>query len=148
MTSYCSRILLVASLAACVDCAGPPIPHEPDVADMTLSAPADEVRTALIQVLTDGGYDVEQEGDEHWTTDYREEIPGPWNWLLRWRFGTGRSRVDALLTAADSKTSRLRLQVDYEGKDGLFTRWEDAPTPLAHSATNQLRLIKNALHLL
>jgi hypothetical protein len=113
-----------------------------------LSAPVDDVRVVLIQVLTDGGYDVEQEGDEHWTTGYRQEIPGPWEGLLRWRFGTGRSRVDALLTAADSQTSRLRLQVSYEGKDGLFTRWEDAPTPLPQSAPNQLRLIKNALHLL
>jgi hypothetical protein len=115
---------------------------------VTLSAPADDVRAVLIQVLTDGGYEVEQESDEHWTTGYRKEIPGPWNWLLRWRFGTGRSRVDALLTAPDSQSSRLRLHVYFEGKDGLFTRWEEAPTPLPQSAPNQLRLIKNALRLL
>jgi hypothetical protein len=133
---------------ACISCAGPPIPHEPDVIDVTLSAPADEVRTVLVQVLTDGGYEVDQEGDEHWTTGYRQEIRGPWDGLLRWRFGTGRSRVDALLTAPDSQTSRLRLQVYFEGKDGLFTRWEESPTPLPQSADNQLRLIKNALHLL
>jgi hypothetical protein len=102
----------------------------------------------LIQVLTDDGYKVEQEGDDHWTTGYRQEIRGPWDWLLRWRFGTGRSRVDALLTSPDSQTSRLRLQVYYEGKDGLFTPWEEAPTPLPQTAANQLRLIKNALHLL
>jgi hypothetical protein len=118
------------------------------VVDVTLSAPPDEVRAVLIQVLTDGGYDVEQEGDDNWTTGYRRETRSPWDWLLRWRFGTGRSRVNAVLTAPDSQTSRLRLQVYYEGKDGLFTQWEDSPTPLPQSATNQLRLIKHALHLL
>ena len=148
MSPHCPGILLVAPLVACISCAGPPLPHEPDVVDVTLSAPADEVRAVLIQVLTDGGYDVEQDGDDNWTTGYREETRGLWDWLLRWRFVTGRSRVDAVLTAPDSQTSRLRLQVYYEGKDGLFTRWEDAPTPLPQSATNQLRLIKNALHLL
>ena len=42
-----------------IGCAGPPIAHEPDVVDVTLPAPADQVRTAVIQVLTDGGYEVE-----------------------------------------------------------------------------------------
>ena len=129
-------------------CAGPAIPHEPDTIDVTLPAPADQVRTAVIQVLTQGGYDVEQRDDQHLTTGYREEIPGPWDWLLRWRFGTGRSRVDALVTEATDVTARLRLNVLYEGKDGLFTKWEESPTALPQSAESQLRLIKNALHIL
>lgn len=122
--------------------------QEPDLIDVTLPAPADQVRTAVIQVLTDGGYEVELEGDEHLKTGYRQEIRGPWDGLLRWRFGTGRSRVNAVVTAADERTSRLRLDVQYEGKDGLFTRWEESPTALPQSAQNQLRLIKNALHIL
>jgi hypothetical protein len=129
-------------------CAGPSIPHEPDVLDVTLSASHDQVRTAVIQVLTDGGYDVEREGDQNLTTGYREEIRGIWDGLLRWRFGTGRSRVDAVVTAADEQSTRLRLHVQYEGKDGLFTRWEESPSALPQSAENQLRLIKNALHIL
>ena len=116
--------------------------------DVTLPAPADLVRTAVIKVLTDGGYEVEREGDETLRTSYREEDRGPWDWLLRWRFGTGRSRVNAVVTAADEQNSRLRLDVQYEGKDGLFTRWEESPTALPQSAENQLRLIKNALHIL
>ena len=142
------RVLFVLALLAGAACAGPPIPHEPDVVDVTLSAPVDEVRTAVMQVLTDDGYTVEQQDDQNLTTGYREEIRGPWDGLLRWRFGTGRSRVDALVTMADQDTSRLRLHVQYEGKDGLFTRWEDSPTPLPQSAENQLRLIKNALRIL
>jgi hypothetical protein len=148
VTSYSSRVLLAALVTASVACAGPTIDHEPDFVDVTLSAPPDEVRAAVIQVLTADGYDVDQADDETLTTGYREETRGPWDGLLRWRFGTGRSRVDAVVTAADAQTSRLRLQVYYEGKDGLFTRWEESPTPLPQSADNQLRIIKNALHLL
>jgi hypothetical protein len=129
-------------------CAGPPVPHEPDVIDVTLAAATGNVRNAVVQVLTDEGYDVEQADDQTLTTGYREEIRSPWDWLLRWRFGTGRSRVNAVVTAVGDQSTRLRLHVLYEGKDGLFTRWEESPTALPQTADNQLRLIKNALHIL
>ena len=149
MISRCLHSLAALFLLVSAACAaGPPIPHEPDLVDVTLPAPADEVRTAVIQVLTDGGYEVQQEDDQNLTTGYREEIRNPWDGLLHWRFGTGRSRVNAVVTAADEQSSRLRLDVKYEGKDGLFTRWEDSPTALPQSAENQLRLIKNALRIL
>lgn len=139
-------LVLLVGILACTS--GPPIPHEPDVVDVTLPAPADKVRTAVIQVLTDGGYDIDRQDDQNLTTGYREETAGPWNWLLNWRFGTGRSRVEALVTPASEQSTRLRLNVQYEGKDGLFTRWEDSPTALPQSAENQLRLIKNKLEIL
>jgi hypothetical protein len=148
VTSSSVHLLLTALIVGATACAGPTIPHEPDVVDVTLPAPAEQVRTAVIQVLTDGGYDVDRQDDQNLTTAYREEISGPWDWLLRWRFGTGRSRVDALVTRATEQDTRLRLHVQYEGKDGIFTRWEDSPTALPQSAENQLRLIKNALHIL
>ena len=148
MTSQSLPLLLASLIVATVSCAGPPIPHEPDVIDVTLPAPAEQVRTVLVQVLEDGGYDVDWQDDQNLTTGYREEIHGPWDWLLRSRFGTGRSRVDALVTPATEQDTRVRLHVQYEGKDGIFTRWEDSPTALPQSAENQLRLIKNALHIL
>lgn len=148
MTLPSLRCLLIISLLASAACAGPPIPHEPDVVDVILPSPADQVRTTVIQVLSDDGYEVEQENDQNLTTGYREEIRSPWDGLLHWRFGTGRSRVHALVTEADEQTTRLRLHVFYEGKDGLFTRWEESPTALPQSAEHQLRLIKNALHIL
>ena len=148
MTSSSVHLLLTALIVGTAACAGPTIPHEPDVVDVTLPAPAEQVRTAVIQILTDGGYDVDRQDDQNLTTGYREEISGPWDWLLRWRFGTGRSRVDALVTSATEQDTRLRLHVQYEGKDGIFTRWEDSTTALPQSAENQLRLIKNALHIL
>jgi hypothetical protein len=140
-----SLALLVIWASAC---AGPPIPHEPDVIDVTLHATADRVKTAVTTVLTEGGYRVDRTDDENLTTGYREEISGPWDRLLRWRFGTGRSRVDVLVTSASEESSRLRLHVLYEGKDGIFTRWEESPTAKPQSAENQLRLIKNALQIL
>ena len=148
MTSQSLHFLLASLIVATVSCAGPPIPHEPDVIDVTLPAPAEQVRTLLVQVLEDGGYDVDWQDDQNLTTGYREEIHGPWDWLLRSRFGTGRSRVDALVTPATEQDTRVRLHVQYEGKDGIFTRWEASPTALPQSAENQLRLIKNALHIL
>lgn len=140
-----SLVLLVLWTSAC---AGPPIPHEPDTIDVTLPATANLVKTAVIQVLTEGGYAIDRKDDENLTTGYREEISGPWDWLLLWRFGTGRSRVEALITPASDSSARLRLHVQYEGKDGIFTRWEESPTALPQSAQNQLRLIRNALQLL
>lgn len=148
MTSQSLHFLLASLIVATVSCAGPPIPHEPDVIDVTLPAPAEQVRTVLVQVLEDGGYDVDWQDDQNLTTSYREEIHGPWDWLLRSRFGSGRSRVDALVTPATEQDTRVRLHVQYEGKDGIFTRWEASPTALPQSAENQLRLIKNALHIL
>jgi hypothetical protein len=148
VTSQSLHLLVASLIVATVSCAGPPIPHEPDVIDVTLPAPAEQVRTVLVQVLEDGGYDVDWQDDQNLTTGYREEIHGPWDWLLRSRFGTGRSRVDALVTPATEQDTRVRLHVQYEGKDGIFTRWEASPTALPQSAENQLRLIKNALHIL
>ena len=148
MTSQSLHLLVASLIVATVSCAGPPIPHEPDVIDVTLPAPAEQVRTVLVKVLEDGGYDVDWQDDQNLTTGYREEIHGPWDWLLRSRFGSGRSRVDALVTPATEQDTRVRLHVQYEGKDGIFTRWEASPTALPQSAENQLRLIKNALHIL
>ncbi|MDF0644865.1 MAG: hypothetical protein P0111_12615 [Nitrospira sp.] len=148
MITILLQIVLCLSLLGTLACAGPRIPHEPDIIDVMLPAPADKVSTAVIDVLTDGGYDIDHKDDERLATDYRQEIRGPWDWMLRWRFGTGRSRVETRVTPASEGSTRLRLHVLYEGKDGLFTRWEDSPTALPQCAENQLRLIKNALHLL
>ena len=142
------KVIVASFLALTLGCAGPLMPHDPDVIDVTLPAPADRVTNVVVQILTDGGYAVDREDDQTLTTGYRKEIPGPWDWLWRWRFGTGRSRVEANVTTATEQTTRLRLSVQYEGKDGLFTQWEDSPTALPQSAENQLRLIKNALQIL
>ena len=142
------KVIVASFLALTLGCAGPLMPHDPDVIDVTLPAPADRVTNVVVQVLTDGGYAVDREDDQTLTTGYRKEIPGPWDWLLRWRFGTGRSRVEANVSTATEQTTRLRLSVQYEAKDGLFTQWEDSPTALPQSVENQLRLIKNALKIL
>ena len=75
-------------------------------------------------------------------------IRSPWNGLLRWRFGVGKTRVEARVVPQDDSTTRLRLQVFHRGKDGIFDSWEDAETPLPQSAANEIRLLKNALRLL
>ena len=148
MTRTGSGLVLALFLMWGPGCASPAIPHDPDIVDVTLPASADKVRAAVIHVLTNSGYDIDREDDQNLSTGYREEMRGPWDWLLRWRFGTGKSRVEALVTEATAQSARLRLHVQYEGKDGIFTRWEDSPTALPQSAENQLRLIKNQLQIL
>jgi hypothetical protein len=125
-----------------------PQPYEADTIDVMLPVPIEYVRTAVTQILLDGGYDVEWEDDQTLTTDYRDETGGPWNWLLHWRFGTVKSRVEAIVTPSNDEATRLRLQVLSKGKDGIFRQWESAPSGLPQTAENHLRLIKNALHIL
>lgn len=138
-------LVFVASIAGCAG--GPPIP-EPDVMEVTLPVPADKVKTAVSDVLAQGGYTVDQDEAGNITTGMRQEIRSPWNGLLRLRFGVGKSHVEARVVPQDDNNTRLRLQVFYRGKDGLFDSWEDAETPLPQSAANEIRLIKNALRLL
>ena len=141
-------LVLVFSALLITGCSSAPHPYEPSLADVTLPAPTDRVKTAVVQVLTDGGYEVDWKDEETLSTSYRDETRGPWNWLYRWRFGTIKSRVEARVTPSTEQTTRLRIQVLSEGKDGILMNWEDVQSALPQSADNQLRLIKNALQIL
>lgn len=140
--------VVVLFAAVLMACSSTPRPYEADAIDVMLPAPLDEVKTAVVQVLTDGGYEAEWTDEQTLSTSYREETGGPWNVLYRWRFGTIKSRVEAIVTPVTDQATRLRLHVLSEGKDGILTSWQDVPSALPQSAGNQLRLIKNALHLL
>jgi hypothetical protein len=131
-----------------IGCVGGPPPSELDVMEVMLAAPAGKVKTAVTDVLTQGGYQVSEDDDGSLTTGMRQEIRSPWNGLLRWRFGVGKSRVEARMIPQDDSSTRLRLQVFHRAKDGIFDSWEWAQTPLPQSAENEIRLIKNALRLL
>ena len=80
------------------------------------------MKAAVIQILIEGGYALTGRMTTTLTTGYREEVSGLWDWLLRRRFGRGWSRVEAMVTPASEQRSRLRLNVLYEEKDGIFTR--------------------------
>lgn len=121
---------------------------ELDAMEVVLPVPVEQVKTAVTDVLTQGGYNVDTDEDGNLSTGMRQEVRSPWNGLLRWRFGVGKSRVEARVVPQDDSSTRLRLQVFYREKDGLFDSWEDAETPLPQSAANEIRLIKNALRLL
>jgi hypothetical protein len=146
----CTRFLglLLASCMWLGGCSAVQPAPDPDVIDVTLPTPAEEVKLALTEVLTAEGYDVDQQDADMLVTGAREEIQGPWDWLLRWRFGVGKSRVEAKVTALETDSSRMRLQVFHRSKDGIFDAWQEAETPLPQSAINQVRLVKNRLHLL
>lgn len=138
-------MLVTATMSGCA--AGPPL-SELDVMEVMLPVPAGEVKAAVTDVLAQGGYQVSEDDDGNLTTGMRQEIRSPWNGLLRWRFGVGKSRVEARVIPQDDSSTRLRLQVFHRAKDGIFDSWEWAETPLPQSAENEIRLIKNALRLL
>jgi hypothetical protein len=140
--------VILATSMLLMSCSGAPHPLPTDIIETRLAAPVDTVKTALTQVLTDGGYDVDWKDDSTLETSYRKEIHGPWNGLYRWPFGTIKSRVNATVKATDDQSTALKLEVQSEGKDGIFTSWDQVPSALPQSADNQLRLIKNALQLL
>lgn len=122
----------------------------PDTAEGLLTAPADQVKTALIQVLREGGYEVD-EGDfeeQKLETGYRREMTAPWNWILKRRFGVSRTWLEATVRAESDTTTRLTIQVTHEGKDSLFTSWKPYDPPLRQRADTQIQLVKNALGLL
>lgn len=139
--------VLAASLFA-LSCSAALHPLPDDRIEARLAAPLDQVKAALTQVLTEDGYDVDWNDEHTLTTGAREEMHGPWNWLYRWRFGTIKSRVQASIAEETDRSTKLNLEVLSEGKDGIFTSWEDVPSALPQSADNQLRRIKNALKLL
>jgi len=126
-----------------------------DTAEALLPRPEAQVKTAVLQVLSADGYAIQNNDgqgddgrDQSVTTGYREEIDSVWDWLLRRRFGVGRSWVTATLRQEGEGATRVTIQVTYEGKESLFSAWREYETPLQQSAQNQLRLLRNALGLL
>ncbi|MGH7236274.1 MAG: hypothetical protein ACREIO_07810 [Nitrospiraceae bacterium] len=121
-----------------------------DSVEAVLVAPANLVRAAVVQVLTEAGYEVsgEDQPERILSTGYRQEIDSPWNWLLASRFGVSRSRVHATILPENEIATRLIIQVTYESKGSLFASWRPYDTPLQQSAANQLRLVRNTLGLL
>lgn len=143
------RFALPLALATLlIGCSSTPSSIPPEKFDTMLEAPVERVKEAVTKVLAEDGYDVDWENDRTLKTDYRAKYFGPWNWLLHCCFGTLKSRVEATVTPVADQTTRLQLQVLSEGKDGIFTSWEDVQSALAQNAENQLRLIKNELHIL
>ena len=55
----------------------PPISHEPGVNGVARSAQADQMKTAVIQVLIEGGYAFDKKDDENQRNGYRGEISDP-----------------------------------------------------------------------
>lgn len=141
---------LVWVVALLVGCSTVRAQESLDSVETTLAASEEQVRSAVIQVLSSGGYSVcnAEASSQVIRTCYRQEIDSPSDWLLRFRFGVSRSRVDVTITPQNDTTTHLMIRVAHEGKDSLFSSWHGYETPLPQSAANQLRLIKNALGLL
>lgn len=144
------RLTWLSLVILTIGCSTIPPQQGTDNAEILLAAPESQVRAAVIQVLVEGGYPIQQ-GDGKGPvvrTGYREEMDSPGDSLHRSRFGKGRSRVEVTIVSEDDTSTRLTIQVAYEGKDSLFASWQPYVPTLPQSAANQIRLIKNALGLL
>ena len=141
-------LFLLCAIATGAGCAGVHPAPDQDVMDLTLPAPAESVKSALVDILRSSGYEVQEENSDTVTTGSRREIGGPWNWLLNWRFGVMKSRVEAKIIPLEQDSTRLRLQVFPRSKDGILDPWVDAESPLPQSGANQVRRLKNSLQIL
>ncbi|MET0515227.1 MAG: hypothetical protein ABW047_07875 [Nitrospiraceae bacterium] len=141
-------LLIICAITIGAGCASVHPEADVDVMDLTLPAPAENVKTALIDILRSSGYEIQEEYSDTVTTGSRRETGGPWNWLLNWRFGVMKSRVEAKMIPLEQDSTRLRLQVFPLSKDGILDSWSEAESPLPLSAANQVRRLKNALQIL
>ncbi len=131
-------------------CAHTPLSSSQDAAEAVLALPADQVRLAARDVLTEEGYGVDELADPRTTltTGYRREIDSPWNWLLRARFGVGRSQAEARITELSDASTKLTIQVQHDSKASFWNGWTESEPPLAQRPDYYLRLIKQRLQVL
>ena len=104
-------LAIVALTVFTFGCSSVQRPVEPDVVEVTLPAPADRVKAAVTKVLDDDDYDVDWKDGAQLQTDYRDETPSIFDWLVKGRFGVVRSRAAASVTPETDQSSRLRLQI-------------------------------------
>jgi hypothetical protein len=146
-------ILFMATTLLC-GCASSSVTQPADSVEALLEAPVDQVRAAVLDVFASQGYTVEssQSRSENRTesiqTGYREEMRSPWDWMLRFRFGVGRTQAEADLNGEGERSTKLVLTVLHESKGSLAGSWTSSDPPLRQSAEHYLRLIKNELKLL
>jgi hypothetical protein len=154
MTHFSHRWALPIIASLVYACASPSGMQTTDSLESLLEAPVDQVRAAVIDVFTSQGYAVESSRPESENqtesihTGYREEIRSPWDWMLRFRFGIGRTQAEANLNREGEGSTKLILRVLHESKAALVESWTQSDPPIPQSAENYLRLIKNHLKLL
>ena len=143
-------ILFFSAVFLSIGCASNYSTRLLDSTDTVLAAPLDQVKTTLIYVLSADGYPVRDGTDDDRVvmTGYRRETQGLWDWLLKTRFGVGRSKVEATVSPDSQETTRVTISVIYEAKDHLWSTWEETTPPPHRSAILYLRSVKKALGLL
>jgi hypothetical protein len=148
-TRSCCRVMVVMlMLTGMAGCAGRTLTAGNDSVEALLPASQELTRSAVIKVLSEAGYTVDAAEDARvLKTEYREEIRGPWDRLVVYRFGTIRSWVEVSMVA-ETDATRIRIDVYCEGKDSLFASWHPYETPLRQQATTHLREVRKTLDLL
>ncbi|GKS57698.1 hypothetical protein YTPLAS18_12250 [Nitrospira sp.] len=140
-------VTFLTGLAACV---AAPSPDSIESAEAIFSLPTSQIREAVVEVWTEEGYDVEvtQHDATAIRSGHRREIDSPWDWLLRVRFGVGRTQADAQITALNGTSSKLAVHVAHESKATFWNHWVASAPPLSNGAERYLRLVKRRLGVL
>ena len=146
-SSIFAMLLLTWVLTAC---ASAPSPPSIDSAEAILPVTPLQIREAVEEVLSQDGYDFEvtQHDATAIRTGYRRETISPWDWLLRARFGVGRTQADAQITPLNEASAKLTIHVAHEGKATMWNAWTGASPPVAQRAEQYVRLVKNRLGVL
>lgn len=141
-----AALLTIVFTTACATGASRP---PTDSAEAVFPTSQELTRAAVVKVLSENGYDVTVEEDGRLIeTDYRQEIGGPWDWLVVSRFGTIRSWVEVRLMPEDESSTRVKIDVYCEGKASLFGSWRAYDTPLPQRAGTHLRQMQATLETL
>jgi hypothetical protein len=120
-----------------------------DSAEAVFPTSQELTRAVVVKVLSENGYNVTIEEDGRLIqTGYRQEIGGPWDWLVVYRFGTLRSWVEVRLLPEEESSTHVKVDVYCEGKDSLFGPWRAYDTPLPQRAGTHLRQMRATLELL
>src|SRR5687768_5037362 len=110
-TNTMRTIVLLYAALLIAGCASDHPTRLVDSTDTVLAAPLDQVKTALLYVLSTDGYPVREGADEERVvmTGYRRETEGLWDWLLKSRFGVSRSKVEATVSPDSHDSTRLTI---------------------------------------
>ena len=131
-------------------CAATPSPNSIVSAEAIFSLPTAQIREAVVEIWIEEGYDVEvtQHDATAIRSGYRTETDSPWDWLLRTRFGVGRTQADAQITALNETLSKLTVHVAHDSKATFWNPWTASPPPLSNGPERYLRLVKYRLGIL
>jgi len=121
-------LVLVASILA-LSCSSTLQPLPDDRVEARLAAPIDQVKAALTQVLTEGGYEVDWNDDQHADHRLPRRNARPGTGSTAGRFGTIKSRVQASIAEETEQSTALNWKYSPKEKTGSLRAGKTSRAP-------------------